>query len=185
MHPLVHSPTQTTFKSKWNTFKTWITPELYKRRPSQCSTTSTSSSNSNCCCNHNEYYPQHQQKRPSITDPLDKCISLSLPFRRRSSNASSELSEVDVQKETEKVYELYSLAMDEINYAEDSRGSPYYNGDRIAAKEAIDAFCEGYLSLLQNNGNNKEHLKQTLGLKKKSLEAKFESLPLYDDLDSV
>jgi hypothetical protein len=92
---------------------------------------------------------------------------------------------VDVQKETEKIYELYSLAMDEINYAEDSRGSPYYNGDRIAAKEAIAAFCEGYLSLLQNNSNNKEHLKQTLGLKKKSLEAKFESLPLYDDQDSV
>ncbi|KAI8647832.1 hypothetical protein BD408DRAFT_407870 [Parasitella parasitica] len=191
MHPLVHSPTQTTLKSKWHSFKTWFTPDLTKRRPSQCSTTSatsTTSTNStaaSCCCHHDDslFIPLHT-KRPSLTGSeglgivVDKCMS---PFRRRPSNASSEMSMINTQKETEKVYELYNLAMDELNYAEDSRGSPYYSGDRIAAKEAIENCEQSYSLLLARKDHKDEHLKATIGFKISTLRLKYESLPLQDD----
>ncbi|GAN08190.1 hypothetical protein MAM1_0192d07697 [Mucor ambiguus] len=192
MHPLVHSPTQTTLKSKWHSFKTWFTPDLTKRRPSQCSTTSTTSTAStnstamSCCCHQEDslFIPSHT-KRPSLTGSeglgivVDKCMS---PFRRRPSNASSELSTMDTQKEIEKVYELYNLAMDELNYAEDSRGSPYYSGDRIAAREAIENCEESYtLLLMQTEQQNDDHLKSTIGFKISTLRSKYESLPLQDD----
>ncbi|CEP16395.1 hypothetical protein [Parasitella parasitica] len=191
MHPLVHSPTQTTLRSKWHSLKTWFTPDLTKRRPSQCSTTSdTSASSTNstatsCCCHHDDFLfvPSHT-KRPSLTGSeglgvvVDKCMS---PFRRRPSNASSEMSMINTQKETEKVYELYNLAMDELNYAEDSRGSPYYSGDRIAAKEAIENCEESYSLLLARKDYKDEHLQATIGFKISTLRTKYESLPLQDD----
>lgn len=201
MYPLVHSPTQTVFKSKWNTFKEWFTPDLTKRRPSQCSTTSTSTAFStstantlatnNCCCTKEEvmFIPSHK-KRPSITasmneasnNVLDKCMS---PFRRRPSTTSqcststvAIVEENPLSSEIEKLFELYHFAMDEINYAEDSQGSPYYHGDRIAAKEAIDNCVQSYESLLSNH----QFDNTTIGFKITSLTTKFNTLPpLQDD----
>ncbi|KAI9356138.1 hypothetical protein BD770DRAFT_390534 [Pilaira anomala] len=185
MYPLVQSPTTTTFKSKWNTFKDWFTPDLAKRRPSQCSTTSTNTtstvSSTGYGCKEESFIPSNI-KRPSFPSSLnegvlDKCMS---PFRRRPSNAScvtttSTINE-DMDKEIERLYELYNFAMDEINYAEDSRGSLYYHGDRIAAKEAIDECNETYQNLIQ-----KFEIDSTIAYKISTLQVKFDSLPLQDD----
>lgn len=173
-------PNSPTLKSKWSTFKDWITPDLTKRRPSQCSTTSTTSTTStnttvSCCCQDEPVFYSHT-KRPSLTGSeglVDKCMS---PFRRRPSNAS----EINLQKETEKVYELYNLAMDELNYAEDSRGSPYYSGDRIAAKEAIENCEQAYSNLILHH-DDVSHLESTIGFKISTLRTKYDSLPLQDD----
>ncbi|ORX61962.1 hypothetical protein DM01DRAFT_249347, partial [Hesseltinella vesiculosa] len=56
------------------------------------------------------------------------------------SSASSQLSMTDIQQELEKIYELYSFALDELNYAGDSLGTFYYDNDRISAQEAIEKF---------------------------------------------
>ncbi|KAI9480795.1 MAG: hypothetical protein EXX96DRAFT_564163 [Benjaminiella poitrasii] len=224
MHPLVHSSTHTSLKSKWNTFKTWIIPDLNKRRPSDCSTISSTC----CCCQQKQHHiivvTNHDarplklntqqreereedeeedglvpttsylfQKRPSLTGSIseglvgsmmDKCMS---PFRRRPSNASStSIQEAIKEQQLEKVYELYSLAMDEINYAEDSRGSRYYDGDRIAAKEAIDQCEEAYSSLLllllsHNHETYLLHLQATIGFKIADLKSRYTLLPLQDN----
>lgn len=79
------------------------------------------------------------------------------------------------------MYELYNLAMDELNYAEDSRGSPYYSGDRIAAREAIENCEEAYSLLLMQTEQTDDHLKSTIGFKISTLRSKYESLPLQDD----
>ncbi|GAA5797798.1 hypothetical protein EDC94DRAFT_620987 [Helicostylum pulchrum] len=188
MHPLVQSPTTTTFKTKWNTIKDWFTPDLAKRRPSHCSTTSTNTTattSSSCRCKEDTFIPSHT-KRPSLTNSLnegvlDKCMS---PFRRRPSNASCATSTStindDMDKEIEKLYELYNFAMDEINYAEDSRGSPYYQGDRISAKEAIDQCDQTYKKLTQ-----KFEIDSTIAYKISTLSIKFDSLPLQDDQRSI
>ncbi|EIE88305.1 hypothetical protein G6F46_000796 [Rhizopus delemar] len=181
MHPLVHSPTQTTIKSKWYNPKTWFTPEFTKRRPSHCSTTSTTSSNSYCCCQtKEEVYP----KRPSLTGSeslhvvVDKCMS---PFRRRPSCASS-VATFDIELETKKVMEAYQFALDELNYAQDSRGSLYYSGDRVAAKEAIEQCDEAYAFLLEQCTPQQEsELKSSLGQQLVELMSQFDSLPLQDD----
>ncbi|CAO3655449.1 unnamed protein product [Mucor hiemalis] len=202
MYPLVHSPTQTTFKSKWNTFKEWFTPDLSKRRPSQCSTTSTSTTLtnsttvSNCCCNNKEEFMPTHKKRPSLTTSiinegvLDKCMS---PFRRRPSNASHQTLEEEeedqsllrLQQQTkiEKLYELYNFAIDEINYAEDSQGSPYYHGDKIAAKEAIDHCHTSYQQVLSSfNLDNSNNVLDAIGSKIATLSTKFNQLPADDQL---
>ncbi|KAI7905003.1 uncharacterized protein BX663DRAFT_501326 [Cokeromyces recurvatus] len=202
MHPLVHSPTQTSLKSKWNSFKTWIIPDSNKRRPSQCSTTSTisniSTNNTICCCcaTHQPFIvvTDHQdstlfQKSPLLVGSeslvgtvVDKCMS---PFRRRSSTASStSMNDSLILKRKqllEKMNEYYNLAMDEINYAEDSRGSRYYSGDLIAAKEAIDQCEEVYLLLLAEDPNNRKYLQSTIGIKISKLKSKYATLPLQDD----
>ncbi|KAG0164694.1 hypothetical protein DFQ28_009921 [Apophysomyces sp. BC1034] len=100
-------------------------------------------------------------------------------FRRRPSNASSDLSEIDIQKETEKVYDLYALAVDEINYAEDSRGSPYYSGDRITAREAIDGCATAFMQLLQHTSNHnlRSELQSTLAPRLIQLQQKYDQLP--------
>lgn len=198
MHPLVHSPTtsttQTTLKSKWNTFKEWFTPDILllvqqRRRPSQCSTTSTmttSSYNSCCCANSPREDPfsippsqstQHK-KKPSIT-------SSSFGGGRRPSNASCSQITEEKQREQqiEKLYELYNLAMDEINYAQDSRGSPYYDGDRIAAKEAIDHVVSFYqeLQLVDPQLVNSSNSSRIIVFKIATLNSKFDALPIQDE----
>jgi hypothetical protein len=89
-----------------------------------------------------------------------------------------------IQKEIEKIYSLYNLAMDELNYAEDSQGSPYYSGDLIAAKEAID-HCQEAFSILLRDYNEEYQLQSTIGLKISTLQTRYQSLPLQpaDPLD--
>ncbi|KAG0747243.1 hypothetical protein G6F57_005993 [Rhizopus arrhizus] len=115
---------------------------ITKRRPSQCSLESTTSTNSG-------YYPKRLSLTgsESISFVVDKCMS---PFRRRSSNASSVVS-FNIEIETKKLFEIYQLALDELNYAEDSRGSLYYSGDRVAAKEAIEHCVEAYQLILEQS----------------------------------
>lgn len=179
----------TTFKDKWNSFKVWFTPVLPKRRPSQCSTTSTttttttaSTSSTNAYSKDDLLYIPSNTKRPSIPNSLnegvfDKCMST---FLRRPSNGSCVTSTStindDMDKEIEKLYELYNFAMDEISYAEDSRGSPYYQGDRISAQEAIDQCTKSYESLLQQY-----NIDSTISYKISTLTKKLASLPVHDD----
>lgn len=85
-----------------------------------------------------------------------------------------------IQKEIEKIYSLYNLAIDELNYAEDSQGSPYYSGDLIAAKEAIDDCQEAY-SILLRDYNEEYQLQSTIGLNISTLLTKYQSLPLQPE----
>lgn len=174
MHPLVHSPTQNALKTKWYNLKSWFNPDMTKRRPSQCSLESTTSTNSG-------YYPKRLSLTgsESISFVVDKCMS---PFRRRSSNASS-VESFNVEIETKKLFEIYQLALDELNYAEDSRGSLYYSGDRVAAKEAIEHCVEAYQLILEQSVTleQQDKLKSTIGIKISQLVNKFDSLPLQQD----
>ncbi|KAI9314826.1 hypothetical protein BX666DRAFT_1879294 [Dichotomocladium elegans] len=76
----------------------------------------------------------------------------------------------------EKFLSLYELALDEIKYAEDSFGSPYYAGDRVTAREAIDG-CADALRQLHPT------IEMAMAPRMGDLESKFEALPrLADDL---
>jgi hypothetical protein len=192
MHPLVHSPSSTqTFKSKWNTFKEWFTPEfvlLQKRRPSQCSTTSTSTnttstsfsvSSNSCCCNKEVEFTIIAPAQP----PLTITNSIYNFNGRRPSNSScystATTTTATTNEQIEKLNELYNLAMDEINYAQDSRGSPYYHGDRIAAKEAIENCVSFYKELIAAVVDNNSVLTR-IGNKIDALLVQFDALPLQD-----
>lgn len=169
----------TSFKSKWNSIKTWFSiPDLSKRRPSECSTATTTS------CDTDDYsspmiLTPPPQKRPSIMDI--KSIS---PFRKRPSLADIKCTISPFHKQQpcttkiqlvdiDQVLALYHLALDEFNYAQDSLGSPYYLGDRLAAKEAIENCEQSYDLLLYKQPD----LEEKIAL----LKTKLNSLPLIQE----
>ncbi|KAI8367585.1 uncharacterized protein BYT42DRAFT_586799 [Radiomyces spectabilis] len=153
-------------KSKWQYFKTWFKPEFAsatggQRRPSH---------SSSC-------YSTETNDHPDPDLAAEKCLFL--PFRRRASSAS-EMSVIDFQKETEKLYELYAYAVDELNYAEDSHGSPYYSGDRVTAQEAIDGCTDAFMQLLQQTSdiNLRTHLQSSITPRLIQLQEKYNALPM-------
>ncbi|KAG1452590.1 hypothetical protein G6F56_007775 [Rhizopus delemar] len=183
MNPLIHSPTQTSSKFRWSNLKTLLTPDFNKRRPFQYSITNIPSSTNHFCQKEDIVHP----KRPSLTGSdslhivVDKCMS---HFRRRTSNASSVTFNLEL--ETNKVLEMYQLALDELNYAQDSRGSLYYSGDLVAAEEAIVNYTDSYKFLLEQcSPEQQEELQITLGSKLNQLSDKLKSLPQQEDQRSI
>ena len=116
-------------------------------------------------------------------------------FRRRSSSNISTTNEdavnttapsnssVDYYQELEKLQALYSLAIDELNYAEDSQGSSYYSGDRVAAREAIHDCANAYIELLRHTTDTltREGLQSSMTPKLIKLQKRIDSLPEVDE----
>ncbi|KAG1472663.1 hypothetical protein G6F56_001411 [Rhizopus delemar] len=168
---------QTSFKSKWHSIKSWFTPNDKQRKLSE-------SSDTRCSCQQGLV----QYKRPSLSGSeslhvvMDKCMS---PFRRRPSTASSTVT-FNYLSESRKAVEAYRFAQDEYNYAQDSRGSLYYNGDLIAAKEAMDHCEEIYRSLMEQcTAHQQNELNYTLGSNVRRLKTKLNNLPTQDDTCSL
>ncbi|KAI8340542.1 hypothetical protein BC941DRAFT_467713 [Chlamydoabsidia padenii] len=167
------SSSEYSLRSKWNQLvnkRTTDNSTHYKdyRRPSHCSDQSVSSSAS--------------------TGTLDKLL-LGLPslFKRRCSSASTQsdssaspdpLYEED-EREYERLDELYQTAVDEISYAEDSRGSRYYPGDVASAREAMDTCAEAFVQLLHQAPDRQTHdqLHATIVPKLLTLQSRFDALP--------
>ncbi|KAG2218669.1 hypothetical protein INT45_007838 [Circinella minor] len=110
-------------------------------------------------------------------------------FKRRGSSTSTSSScssivamddTVDYfDKEKKRLQSLYELALDEIKYAEDSRGSPYYIGDRITAREAIDCCAIAFMQLQQQTTDSslQSLLQSTMAPRLIDLQTKFDALP--------
>ncbi|KAI7875771.1 hypothetical protein K492DRAFT_198973 [Lichtheimia hyalospora FSU 10163] len=110
----------------------------------------------------------------------------SLLLRRRGSGTSTSTScsslvldqqQHDMEKETQRLQSLYELALDEIKYAEDSRGSPYYTGDRVTAREAIDGCATAVMELQQQNPTLQPLIHSTMAPRLIELETKYHALP--------
>ncbi|KAI8087024.1 uncharacterized protein B0P05DRAFT_533393 [Gilbertella persicaria] len=163
MHSIVRSATQTTFKSKWTSFKTWITPDLSKRRASESSTTSS-------CCSCGS--------QPTL---VEKYMS---PFRKRASHSQPETSASDIKQ----LKHLFQLAIDELKCAQVSRGSAYYLGDRIAAKEAIDLCDQAYMDLLSHLDPSDPYLtylRTTFDYGIRTLKEVYHQLPRQNESDQI
>ncbi|KAI8095669.1 hypothetical protein BDF21DRAFT_393981 [Thamnidium elegans] len=182
-------PNSTVFKSKWNTFITKIAPNN-EHRLHQTRRRSSSEYNNN------------QQKRRKHSDAMsvgtcDSTITMAdkfrqvIPFlrRRSSDNISSEehtptntppiQSSYNYCKEIEKLQSLYLLAVDEINYAEDSQGSSYYSGDLVTAREALDDCANAFMQLLghTNDPLTREGLQSSMAQKLLKLQKRMDALP--------
>ncbi|KAI8993555.1 hypothetical protein BDB01DRAFT_776684 [Pilobolus umbonatus] len=125
----------------------------------------------------------------SLSLAVDKYMNKCKSFNRRSSDTSTKslptksLSVKEYQQERDKVYTLYHLAEEEVRYAIDSCGSPYYPGDLIAAKEAIDNCNDLYLLLLEHYSTREytSIIESTIGSDLSRLILAYESLPSQDD----
>ncbi|KAI7826276.1 hypothetical protein BX661DRAFT_183735 [Kickxella alabastrina] len=83
---------------------------------------------------------QHQVLRPQQTTTTTTTHAQ----RLFSSNSPANLD-----KEIETITDLATTAKDEMEYAEESRNSVYYNEDKMTAHEAVDELTSAYNDLLE------------------------------------
>ncbi|CDH56688.1 predicted protein [Lichtheimia corymbifera JMRC:FSU:9682] len=194
------STTTCQIKLKWHSFFMWIKSSS----PSSSAQRKRSTrSNTQCCgfCGHHSNNqqppviddeawkptPRRGSKSSNTSDASAGTAStswstsskpiMSLLFRRRASASVPEMEEID--RERERIEEMYAFAMDELNFAEDSQGSPYYEGDRITAHEAIDNCTATFMQLLKHISDHQQRnqLQQDITPRLIHLQERYNALP--------
>ncbi|KAI9277472.1 hypothetical protein BY458DRAFT_505078 [Sporodiniella umbellata] len=170
--PFVHSPTESNKRSKWGVIKTWFTPDFSKRRPSHCSTLSTASTSSGTVPYN--YSVPCKQPLGGVADSLHLIDKIFFP-RRTSVPFNLKEAEKNIVKK-------FDLAVDELDFAYDSRGSLYYSGDRVAAEEAIESYRLYYdLVISQCTLQQQQELTNSHGENLENLLKKLAELPPQED----
>ncbi|OBZ87862.1 hypothetical protein A0J61_04083 [Choanephora cucurbitarum] len=92
---------------------------------------------------------------------------------------SSADSRAQMEANMNKIEELFSAAKDELEYADESQGTTYYEEDRSTAKKAVDDVLIAYDNFLQDlpSEEMKQEVSTKVGMKIKELKATFEALP--------
>ncbi|KAI8984550.1 hypothetical protein BDF20DRAFT_860506 [Mycotypha africana] len=114
----------------------------------------------------NHHHHQQQQQQPTMST---------------SSRVHSNM--LDISRELEHLQSLYALAIEELNYAEDSRGSSYYAGDLVTAREALTNCTNAFLMLLDHMQDplTREGLQTAMAAKLLKLQQRVDSLPEAED----
>ncbi|KAI8319559.1 hypothetical protein GQ54DRAFT_32992 [Martensiomyces pterosporus] len=87
----------------------------------------------------------------------------------------------NLDKEIETITDLATTAKDEMDFAEESRNSVYYNDDKMAAHEAVEEMAAAYNELLERLGaEDKESVKTRIGMKIKEIQSAYEIMTLND-----
>ncbi|KAJ2785592.1 hypothetical protein GGI15_001865 [Coemansia interrupta] len=90
-------------------------------------------------------------------------------------------SSVDIDKEIEAITDLATTAKDEMDFAEESRNSVYYNDDKRTAHEAVDEMTNTYNSLLDRlSESDRKAVETRIGIKIKEIQSAYEIMTLND-----
>ncbi|KAF9538895.1 hypothetical protein EC957_006042 [Mortierella hygrophila] len=83
----------------------------------------------------------------------------------------------DVDKGVQNITDLFMVARDELEYAEEARGSVYYNDDKETAREAVQETLDAYNVLLQDlDDAQKLDVQRKIGLKIMELKSQLDAL---------
>ncbi|ORE08279.1 hypothetical protein BCV72DRAFT_93176 [Rhizopus microsporus var. microsporus] len=103
-----------------------------------------------------------------------RAISSTIHCRQNDVSTKTELEE-----SMNHIEELFSIAKDELEYAEESQGTTYYHEERVAAEKAVKEVMSAYdafLSELPSEEMRKE-VETRVGMKMKELQMTFNALP--------
>ncbi|RCH84393.1 hypothetical protein CU097_005533 [Rhizopus azygosporus] len=103
-----------------------------------------------------------------------RAISSTIHCRQNDVSTKTELEE-----SMNHIEELFSVAKDELEYAEESQGTTYYHEERVAAEKAVKEVMSAYdtfLSELPSEEMRKE-VETRVGMKMKELQMTFNALP--------
>ncbi|KAJ2725110.1 hypothetical protein GGI07_001480 [Coemansia sp. Benny D115] len=90
-------------------------------------------------------------------------------------------SAVDLDKEIEAITDLAATAKDEMDFAEESRNSVYYNEDKQAAHEAVDRMSIAYKNLLERlSEGDRKTIETRIGMRIKEIQSAYEIMTLND-----
>ncbi|ORZ26062.1 hypothetical protein BCR42DRAFT_401507 [Absidia repens] len=96
---------------------------------------------------------------------------------------SSDLqTKADMEKAMNAIEELFGVAKDEMEYAEEAHGSVYYHEDHATAKKAVDECLDAYNSFLKDlpTDDMRQEVQGKVGMKLKELKMAFDALPMED-----
>ncbi|KAJ2907819.1 hypothetical protein GGI21_003507 [Coemansia aciculifera] len=88
---------------------------------------------------------------------------------------------VDLDREIEAITDLATTAKDEMDFAEESRNSVYYNDDKMAAHDAVEEMTAAYNSLLGRlSDSDKSSIETRIGMRIKEIQSAYEIMTLND-----
>ncbi|KAG0249606.1 hypothetical protein DFQ27_009911 [Actinomortierella ambigua] len=83
----------------------------------------------------------------------------------------------DVQKGVETITDLFMIARDELEYAEEAKGTVYYNEDKETARAAVQDCLDQYGVLMSEcTDEQKTDVQRKIGLKIQELKAQLDAL---------
>ncbi|KAF9153303.1 hypothetical protein BG015_003682 [Linnemannia schmuckeri] len=83
----------------------------------------------------------------------------------------------DVDKGVQNITDLFMIARDELEYAEEARGSVYYNDDKETARQAVQETLDAYDVLLKDlDDAQKLDVQRKIGLKIMELKSQLDAL---------
>ncbi|CAO3618945.1 unnamed protein product [Cunninghamella blakesleeana] len=134
------------------------------------------------------YNPAFQVMRPAMTPVTFKptLIQTQGILRRGFTYSTVKYNELETKAEMEKamneIEELFGIAKDEMEYAEESHGSVYYQEEYTTAKNAVNECLNAYESFLKDlpSDEMRNEVSGKVGMKLKELKMAFEALPLDD-----
>ncbi|KAG0048247.1 hypothetical protein BGZ83_006776 [Gryganskiella cystojenkinii] len=84
---------------------------------------------------------------------------------------------VDVDKHVQTITDQFIEARDELEYAEEARGSVYYNDDKETARQAVQQCLDTYDNLLKELDNDQKlDVQRKIGLKIMELKSQLDAL---------
>ncbi|KAJ2489909.1 hypothetical protein IWW37_003603 [Coemansia sp. RSA 2050] len=87
----------------------------------------------------------------------------------------------DLDKEIEAITDLATTAKDEMDFAEESRNSVYYNDDKMAAHDAVEEMTSAYNGLLARlSAADKATIETRIGMRIKEIQSAYEIMTLND-----
>ncbi|KAJ1956412.1 hypothetical protein EC988_001361 [Linderina pennispora] len=87
----------------------------------------------------------------------------------------------DLDKEIEAITDLAMTAKDEMDFAEESRNSVYYNDDKQAAHEAVEELTNAYSQLLARlDDASSQAVQARIGMRIKEIQSAYEIMTLND-----
>ncbi|KAG0337506.1 hypothetical protein BG000_005331 [Podila horticola] len=86
-------------------------------------------------------------------------------------------SAADIDKSVQEITDLFMVARDELEYAEEARGSVYYNDDKETARAAVQECLDTYDVLLKDcSQEQKLDIQRKIGLKIMELKSQLDAL---------
>ncbi|KAJ1772723.1 hypothetical protein IW140_002577 [Coemansia sp. RSA 1813] len=89
--------------------------------------------------------------------------------------------QVNLKEEIQKITDLAMTAKDEMDFAEESRNSVYYNDDKKAAHEAVEEMTSAYNGLLDRlSEKDKSSVDMSIGMKIKEIQTAYDIMTQSD-----
>ncbi|KAI8913956.1 hypothetical protein DFJ77DRAFT_440844 [Powellomyces hirtus] len=126
--------------------------------------------------------PQVHLHRPLLLPSRSLVLVSSSSLRYYSAPANPSKDPLNVNKEVDSIAEMFSVAREELEYAQESKGTTYYDEDKEGAQKAVEETIAAYENLKSRlpTDADRADLQRRLGLRILELKAQLDALTQED-----